>query len=316
MGVGDVEVRRVFVDTAWNRKPHACYDPLTDRFFEARKLTDLKDYDEIYLDSLLFPGIWSELRDLIADGRRVYHFTRPWKWRGLRKRFSDGLKERLKAKDVKKSDFEDAYILWKVYEVGVTKGNLHKWFKRVTMIDVKLRPLLTKEAMIARMVDRLERMKMVGIQVDEVEKVKELLQRIRREIVDRGFKLMPWIREVAKRMGLDGEDMYALTGLMGLAVYLKRLSYHQAIRYLGLYKARRRGAKRCSGRVRRYLVMLATSIVRREGRFPPRFKDLRATFRKLTNLMRELEPAGGLGGAKAMVTPRLQLFVALAGSHA
>ena len=292
----DVEVRRVFVDTAWNKKPHACYDPLTDRFFEARDLMDLKDYNEIYIDSLLFPGIWSELRDLIADGRRVYHFTRPWWWRELRKRFSDGLKERLKAKDVKKSDFEDAYILWKVYEVGVTKGNLHKWFKRIGIVDVELRPLLTKEATIARMVDRLERMEVMGMQVDEVEEVKELLQRVRREIVDRGFELMSWIREVSKRMGLDGEDMYALTGLMGLAVYLKRLSYHQAIRYLGLYKARRRGAKRCSGRVRRYLVMLATSIVGREGRFPPRLRDLRATLRKLTNLMRELEPAEGLGG--------------------
>jgi len=25
---------RVFVDTAWNRKPHACYDPDADKFFE------------------------------------------------------------------------------------------------------------------------------------------------------------------------------------------------------------------------------------------------------------------------------------------
>ena len=122
--------------------------------------------------------------------------------------------------------------------------------------------------------------------------MKELLQRVRREIVDRGFKLMPWIREVSKRMGLDGEDMYALTGLMGLAVYLKRLSYHQAIRYLGLYKARRRNAKRCSGRVRRYLSMLTMSIVRKEGKFPPKLKDLRATLRNLITSMQEIEPAG------------------------
>ena len=37
--------------------------------------------------------------------------------------------------------------------------------------------------------------------------------------------------------------------------------------------------------------MLATLIVRREGRFPPKLKDLRATLRKLTALIRELEPA-------------------------
>ena len=316
MGEDGVEVRRVFVDTAWNRKPHACYDPLTDRFFEEDKLADLKDYDDIYLDSLLFPGIWRELRELIADGRRVYHFTRPWWWRELRRRFKDDLRERFKSGDVRKSDFGDAYLLWKVYERGVAKGNLHKWFKPISIVDVELRPLLMKEAIVAKTVDRLEKLEDVDVQVAEVEEMKELLQGIRRQIVDRGFKLMPWLQEISKRMGLDGEDMYALTGLMGLAVYLKRSSYHQAIRYLGLYKARRRGAKRCSGRVRRYLVMLATSIIRREGRFPPRLRDLRATLRKLTNLMRELEPTGGLSGAKAMATPRMRLLVALAGSYA
>jgi len=283
---------KVFVDTAWNSKLHACYNPDANRFFEVRRLSDLKDYGEIYLDSLLFPGIWRELRGLIADGRRVYHFTRPWRWRELRRRFKDDLKERFKTREVGKTDFGDAYVLWKVYEVGVAKGNLHKWFKRIDIVDVEFRPLLTKEAMIARMVDRLERMEMMGMRVDEVEEVKELLERVRREIVDRGFKLMPWLQEVSKRMGLDGEDTYALTGLIGLVVYLKRLSYHQGIRYLGLYKARRRGAKRFSGRVRRYLVMLATSIVRREGRFPPKLKDLRRILRKLITSMRELELAG------------------------
>jgi len=290
---------RVFVDTAWN-KPNACYDPYEDRFFEVEKPTDLMDYDEIYIDSLLFPGIWSELRELIEDGCRIYYFTRPWRWRELRKRFKEDLEEKFKVKEAKKTDYGDAYILWKVYEAGISMGNLHKWFKPIGIVDVELRPLLTKEAMIARMVDRLEKLKNVDVQVAEVEVVKELLQRVRREIVDRGFKLMPWIEEVSKRMGLDGEDTYALTGLIGLAIYLKRSSYHQAIRYLGLYKARRRGAKRCSGRVRRYLVMLATSIVSREGRFPPRLRDLRATLRKLTTLMRELEPAEGLSGAKPL----------------
>ena len=58
--------------------------------------------------------------------------------------------------------------------------------------------------MSARMVDRLEKMEMMGMHVDEVEEVKELLQRVRREVVDRGFELIPWIREVAKRMELDG----------------------------------------------------------------------------------------------------------------
>jgi len=284
-------VRRVFVDTAWNRKPHACYDPLTDRFFEARKLTDLKDYDEIYLDSLLFPGIWSELRELIAESRQVYYFTRPWRWRELRERFKDGLRERFKTREVKKTDYGDSYVLWRVYETGISMGNVHKWFKPITIVDVELRPLLMKEELISRAVDKLDTAIDLGVKADEVEEMKKLLQGIRREIVDRGFKLMPWLSRVSRELGLERDDLNALTGLVGLMTYMKQVSYHKALRYLGLYKARGR-KKRCGGKARRYLMMVAMSIVRREGRFPPRLKDLRATLKKLTNLMRELEPAG------------------------
>ena len=290
MGEDDAEVKRVFVDTAWKRKLHTCYDPLTDRFFEVEKLAYLKDYEEIYLDSLLFPGIWRELRGLIADGRRVYHFTRPWWWRDLRRRFSDDLRERFKAKDVKKSDFGDAYLLWKVYEVAIAKGNLHKLFKPIGIVDVELRPLLMREAIVAKTVDRLEKLKDVDVQVDEVEEMKELLQGIRREIVDKGFKLMPWLSRVSRELGLERDDLNALTGLVGLMTYMKQISYHKALRYLGLYRARNKEIKRCSGKARRYLMMVAVSMVGREGRWPPRLRDLRATLRRLITLMQELEP--------------------------
>jgi len=284
--------RRVFVDTAWNRKPHACYDPLTDRFFEARKLTDLKDYDEIYLDSLLFPGIWSELRELIAEGRQVYYFTRPWRWRELRERFKDDLRERFKTREVKKTDYGDAYVLWKVYETGISMGNVHKWFKPITIVDVELRPLLMKEELISRAVDKLDTAIDLGVKADEVEEVKELLRRVRREIVDRGFKLMPWLSRISGELGLERDDLNALTGLVGLMTYMKQASYHKALRYLGLYRARNKEIKRCSGKARRYLMMVAMSLVSREGRWPPRFRDLRAVLRRLIKTLKELEPAG------------------------
>ena len=73
------DVKRVFVDTARNEKLHACYDPGMDKFFEVRDLSELRDYDEIYLDSSPFPNMWGSLRELIIfDGRRVYHFSWPW----------------------------------------------------------------------------------------------------------------------------------------------------------------------------------------------------------------------------------------------
>ncbi|MCL7403771.1 MAG: hypothetical protein LZ172_05445, partial [Thaumarchaeota archaeon] len=73
-------IRRVFIDTAWKSKKHTCYEPDRDIFFEVDSLTELKDYDEVCLNGSLFPNMWHQLRGLISNGRRVYYFTRPWKW--------------------------------------------------------------------------------------------------------------------------------------------------------------------------------------------------------------------------------------------
>jgi len=85
----------VFVDTKWdpkknkNSRKHACYDPDKDLFFEVDSLAELKDYDEIYLDSSLFPNMWEQLRELVSNGKSVYYFTRSWKWREIRERFRE-----------------------------------------------------------------------------------------------------------------------------------------------------------------------------------------------------------------------------------
>ena len=56
-------VRTVFIDTKWNpkkrqkSKKHVYYDLEKDVFIEVDSLTELKDYDGIYLDSLLFPNM-------------------------------------------------------------------------------------------------------------------------------------------------------------------------------------------------------------------------------------------------------------------
>ena len=138
--------RRVFIDTAWNSKKHTCYDPDKDLFFEVDSLTELKEYDEIYLDSSIFPNMWQQLKEVISNGRKVYYFTRPWKWKEIRERF----REELKAKTgrVSKSDKGDAYLLWKVYELSLIKNNTHKYFNPLTIVDVELRPLLMKEELL------------------------------------------------------------------------------------------------------------------------------------------------------------------------
>jgi len=133
-------VRRVFVDTKWGpkrhrgSKEHTCYDPEKDIFFEVDKLAELKDYDEVYLDSSLFPNMWQQLRKLINNGKKDYYFTRPWRWGEAKERFRDELKA--KTGKVSKSDEGDSLLLWKVYELSMTKNNTHRYFKPLTNIDV------------------------------------------------------------------------------------------------------------------------------------------------------------------------------------
>jgi len=178
-------VRRVFVDTKWrsrkNRgsKMHLCYDPEKDIFFEVNELTELKDYDEIYLDSSLFPNMWQQLRELISNGRRVYYFTRPWKLEEARERFRGELKAR--TGKVSKSDEGDAYILWKIYELSLIKNNTHRYFKPLTIIDVELRPLLMREQMLYRNLQRVRSASIVGVDVGgDVKILEEMVEDARR----------------------------------------------------------------------------------------------------------------------------------------
>jgi len=91
----------VFIDIKWNpkkrqkSKKHVCYDQEKDIFFEADSLAELKDYNEIYLDSLIFPNMWQQLREVIDDDRKVYYFTKPWKWNEVRERFREELEAKI-----------------------------------------------------------------------------------------------------------------------------------------------------------------------------------------------------------------------------
>jgi hypothetical protein len=160
-------ISRVFVDTKWSprkhrgSKKHLCYDPQNDVFFEVNELTELKDYDEIYLDSSLFPNMWQQLRELVSNGKRVYYFTRPWKWEEIRReRFRDELKARVG--NVSKDDKGDAFLLWKAYELSLTKNNTHRYFRLLTIIDVELRPLLMKEQMLYKNLQRIHRASIIA----------------------------------------------------------------------------------------------------------------------------------------------------------
>jgi len=322
MSNNEAEIERVFVDTAWNSKPHACYNPRADQFFGARNLTDLKDYDEIYLDSLLFPGIWSELRELISDGRRIYHFTTPWRWRELRRQFRDDLKDRFKMRDFRKTDYGDAYILWKVYETAIAKGNLHKWFKPITIIDVELKPFLMLEKMYGRWLRRAYQYAALGVDMNaDIDCFKDRLEDIRRRIIVKAKEVWQRFMDIAVSLGLSEDDLGGLTGLAGTLTYLgwplRRPSIHKAVHYFGLYRPSKedmlkftertgkRFRKSYNGSARRYLNMLTTTILAKEGRYPPKAKDEKDVLKRLIKMLKELEPAEGSRWGEDHTMPRL-----------
>jgi len=245
----------------------------------------------------------------MADEHKVYHFTRPWKWRELRKRFKDDLVERFKTREVRKTDYGDAYVLWKVYEVGVLKGNLHKWFKPITIIDVELKPLLMLEKMYDRWLRRTSQYAALGVDVTaDIELFRNSVEDLRRTIVAKAGEVWPRFMEIANWLGLSGGDLGGLVGLAGTLAYLgwplRKTSMHKAICYFGLYRPSREGTlkyiertgkrfqRRYNRSARRYLNMLAKSILAKEGRHPPKARDVREILRKLINALKELEPIG------------------------
>jgi hypothetical protein len=298
-------ISRVFVDTKWSprkrrgSKMHECYDPQNDVFFEVNELTELKDYDEIYLDSSLFPNIWQQLRELISNGKRVYYFTRPWKWEEARERFRDELKAR--TGKISKSDKGDAYILWKIYELSLIKNNTHRYFKPLTIIDVELRPLLMKEQMLYRNLQRVRNASIIGIDVgSNVRILEEMVEDVRREVVDKAIKIIPRFIDIANSLGLDGDDINGLAGLAGELVYNRSMSYSSSVRFHGLYKAKGFGArkkKKYNSKAQRYLLMLTNAIISKNGDKPsPKLKDMRRVLKMLIEARKQTGLAGDGAG--------------------
>jgi len=299
-------IRRVFVDTVWSprkhrdSKKHLCYDPEKDIFFEVDSLTELKDYDEIYLDSSLFPNIWQQLRELISNGRRIYYFTRPWKWDEMRReRFRDELKA--KVGKVSKDDKGDAFLLWKAYELSLIKKNTYRYFRQLTIVDVELRPLLMKEEMLYRNLQRIRNTSIVGVDVGgDVKILEEMVEDARRGIVDKAVQIIPKFIDIANSLGLDRDNINGLAGLAGELVYNKATSYKKSINYLGLFKAKGRDGRRnkkYSRKVQRYLIMLTNAILYKNGeRRIPRYRDLREILKKIVDIRKSMGLAEGGAG--------------------
>jgi hypothetical protein len=297
--------RRVFVDTKWrpkkNRdsKMHVCYDPQNDTFFEVNSLIELKYYDEIYLDSSLFPNMWQQLRELVNNGKNVYYFCRPWKREEMRKeRFRDELKA--KVGKVSKDDKGDAFLLWKAYELSLIKNNTHRYFRLLTIVDVELRPLLMKEQMLYKNLQRIHRASIIGVDVgSDVKILKEMVEDARREIVDKAVQIIPRFIDIADSLGLNRDDISGLAGLTGELIYNRSMSYSSSVRFHGLYKAKgfdARKKKKHSSKAQRYLLMLTNTILcKNDEKHSPTFKDMRRVLRMVIEARKQMGLAGGRG---------------------
>jgi len=139
-----------------------------------------------------------------------------------------------------KSDKGDAYLLWKVYELSLIKNNTHGYFKPLIIVDVELRPLLMREELLYKNLQRIRNASMVGVDVgSDIKILEKIVEDVRREIVDRAIKLIPRFIDIAKSLGLNRDDIDGLTGLAGELIYNRSTSsYSSSVRFHGLYKTK------------------------------------------------------------------------------
>ena len=298
-------VRRVYVDTAWKSKPHTCYDPADDRFFEVEDLAELAGkYDEIYVDSSIFPRMWDQLKALIDNGVRVFHFAWPWKWKKLREKYAKKLRKRFGRK---KTDYGDAFLLSRI------RDEVPKAFAEITPLDVEFKPLLMKERALADELLRLCQMYLLGIDVeDEIENYEERLKKAHREIVEKAHEKIPGFTDIAKKLGLNNDDTNTMSALAGLLIYLRWprevSSFHRAKRFLGLYKPTREEVrrfeersgekyrKRYSGYARRCLGLLTAAILNKKSISKPRTRNQKEVLRRLLSILRAYSDGADAGG--------------------
>jgi hypothetical protein len=171
----------------------------------------------------------------------------------------------------------------------------------LTIIDVELRPLLMREHMLYRNLQRVRNASVVGVNVGgDIKILEETVEDARKEVVDKAIRIIPRFTDIANSLGLGKDDINGLAGLAGLLVYNKSTSDEKSIHYLGLYKARGRNGRRnkkYNRKVQRYLIMLTNAILHKNGeRRIPRYRDLREILKKIIELMKLIGLAGDGAG--------------------
>lgn len=164
----------------------------------------------------------------------------------------------------------------------------------MTNIDVELKPLLMKEEVLYKSLQRVLNTSIFGVNVrSDVKILKKMVEDVRKEIVDKAIEIIPRFINMADSLGLDRDDINGLTGLAGELVYNKFVSYSESVRYYGLYKVKSkdrsaRRLKNYNGKAQRYLIMLTNAILWKNGeKRSPKYKDARRILKILVNLKKQ-----------------------------
>jgi hypothetical protein len=219
------------------RKLHCVYDG--QKIIKIRKLTKLRNADEIYIDSL-FPEIYDEISELLERGVKVYIL------KDLRL-----LKKLRLQNNLRKSDEIDAQLLSMIPRDG---------FRLLTINEIefkmKIRPLINKYEKIVRWRATLKKLLSQGFDYNFRESIR-LMQsdcgKISREII-RELADNDVYREACKLLGVkDSVELAILTIELPLHLPMTRLKG-----LLGFTPDKNKG--RYNHRLRKHVAALATNL--------------------------------------------------------
>ena len=232
-----IDVSRTAVNGKRRQKLHYVYDG--QKIIKIRKLTRLRNADEIYIDTL-FPEVYNEILELLKIGVKVYVLKDA---RVLKKlRLENGLR---------KSDEVDAQLLSTIPRDG---------FRPLTVEELefkmKMKPLINKYEKIVRWKVTLKSLLSQGFDYNFRESIRlmendcrSISREIIREVADNNV-----YREACRLLGVkDSVEVAILTVELPLYLHMRRLKG-----LLGFTPNKNKG--RYNHRLRKHVVALATNL--------------------------------------------------------
>jgi hypothetical protein len=232
-----IDVSRTAVNGKRRQKLHYLYDG--QKIIKVRKLTKLKNADEIYIDTL-FPENYNEILELLKRGVKVYVL-----------KDTRMLKKLRKENNLKKSDEIDAQLLSMILRDGFRPLKVDE-----IEFKMKLKPLINKYEKIVRWRATLKKLLSQGFDYNFKESIRLMendCRSISREIV-RSVADNNVYREACKLLRLkDSVEVAILTVELPLHLPMTRLKG-----LLGFTPNKNEG--RYNHRLRKHIAALATNL--------------------------------------------------------